>query len=42
MKRVIQTDNHSPVGHDISNSFVEANNNADLDNTLQSHATFVE
>ena len=41
-ERVIQTDNHSIVGHDTSNSFVEANDNADLDNTLQSQLVLNE
>ena len=36
-ERVIQTDNYSIGGRDTSNSsFVEPNNNANLDNTLQS------
>ena len=42
-ERVIQTDNHFIVGHDTSSdSFVEANNNADLDNTLQSQLVLNE
>lgn len=43
-ERVIQTDNHSIVGHmhDTSNCFTEANDNADLDNTLQSQLVLNE